>query len=87
MSSSTAVVWIFLVSYFLQSSYGSLALPQTDRLISSWLTTRDVDVSDSLFDISADTTSLDETLYLNAFSATAEPNVNNLADVDPVAFG
>ena len=63
-----------------------VALPQTDRLISSWLTTRDVDLSDSLFDISADTTSLDENLYLDGFSATAEPNVNDIADVDPVAF-
>lgn len=87
MYSFAAVVWIFPVSHFLEGSYGNLALPQTDRSISSWLNTRDVGLPDSLFDISADTTSLEDNLYLYGFSVMDESSGSNLADVDPVAFG
>lgn len=85
-SSSSAVVCLVLASYCLRGSYANFALAQTDSLISSRLATRDVDLSDSLFGISVDTTSLDENLVLNEFLGKDELNVNDLADVSPVAF-
>lgn len=86
MPSPTAVVCIFLVSLYLQGSNGNLALPQTDSLISRWLTMRDIGSSDSLFDVSAGPTSLDENLFLNGASVADGPSVSNLADVNPMTF-
>lgn len=85
-SSSMPVVWIFLVSHYLQCSYGNTALPQTHKVFSSGLITRDVGLSNPFFNSSADTTDSDENLYLNGLAVTDDPKFNNLADANSVAF-